>query len=103
MRAASGDGDVGEGLAPLNGDESRVDRRGFGPLDDVSLGTAERDAGVFTITGGAKPITGGQDQRASSVDRLLNEVDRQRQVRTMADGIATSASLRNSASRVSFR
>jgi hypothetical protein len=66
MRAASGDHDVGEGVAALNGVGSRVDRRGFGPLDDVSLGTAERDAAMATITGGSEPITEGQDWGASS-------------------------------------
>jgi hypothetical protein len=84
VRTASGADDAGEGLAALNGDESRVDRRGFGPLDDVSLGTAERDAVSATITAGAKPTTKGQDQRASSVDRLLTEIDRQR--RSSDDG-----------------
>jgi hypothetical protein len=61
VRAAGGDDDVGEGLAAPNGDESRVDRRGFGPLDDVSLGTAERDAAMATITDRAEPIAEGQD------------------------------------------
>ena len=79
VRAVSGDDDGGESLAAPNGDGSRVDRRGFGPLDDVSLGTAECDAVMATITCGAKPITEGQDWGASSLDRSLTEVDRQRQ------------------------
>jgi hypothetical protein len=99
MRAASGDHDVGEGLATLNGVGRRVDRRGFGPLDDVSLGTAEGDAAMATITGGAEPITEGRPAWIACSPRSTAHA----KVRTMADGIATPAGLLNSASyQVSF-
>ncbi len=97
VRAVSGDDDGGEGLAAPNGDGSRVDRHRLGPLDDVSLGTAERDAAMATITGGAEPITEGQDWGRPAWIARSPRSTANAKVWTMADGIATRAGLLNSA------
>ena len=103
VRAARGNDDVGEGLAALNGDGPRVDRREFGPLDGVSLGTTERDASMATITGGAnrslRDRTGVRPAWIACSPRPTAHAE----VRTMADGIATRAGLLSSAPyQVSF-